>query len=399
MSDKKEMTPEDVKNANQALKELREIVESKNADSAEAKAKIEKLESSLDSFEEKNQKLVGELAEQRKLQEQLKEQYDELETKLARGSRGGSDEEATMEMKSFEKFISKGPQNLSADEAKYLRTDSNVDGGYLAPTEYVAEIIKNITEVSPVRQVARVRRTSRGEIEIPKRTAKGSGGWRGEGGDLASGNSQYGMIKIPAHHLDIIVPITNTMLTDAAFNMETEINQDVIEDFNALEGAAFVNGTGVTQPEGFMQNADVSVRNSGIANNIDPDNFFDLQGDLKVGYMGQFGFNKRTLAAIRKMKGGDGHYLFAPAASGAPATVAGESYVIMQDMPDIGAGNEPVAYGDWMKAYVVLDSTQLTIIRDPYTLAGSGKTRFIFSKRTGGKVQLPEALKKLKCSA
>ena len=388
----------EVEEATNALKELREIVESKAADSGEAKAKIESLEKTLDTFEEKNQALVAKQAEAEKEQLEMKEKMTELETKLARSPRGGDADEVKAELKAFERLVQKGPQHLTAEEAKYLRTDNDTDGGYLAPNEYVMEILKKITEVSNVRSVARVRRTSRGEIEIPKREGLVQGGWRGEGGDLTTGNSDYGMLKVPAHHLDVIVPITNTMLTDSAFNMETEIDMDVVENFAQLEGAAFVNGTGVNMPEGFVQNDKIAIRNSGISNDIDPDNFFDLQGDLKVGYAGAYAMNKKTLARVRKMKGTDGHYLFAPASDGMPATIAGERYIIMQDMPDIAANAVPVVYGDWLRGYLIVDGVQMTILRDPYTLAGTGKTRFIFSKRTGGKVQQAEALKKLKCS-
>lgn len=387
-----------MKDAMQALTELREIVESKDANSAANQEKLEKLESALDAHEQKNAELTAQVNEERKSADELKTRMEELETKMSRGSTGADEEKVALELKAFEKLAQKGAAALTADEMKYLRTDVDVDGGYLAPNEYVNEIIKDLTDISPMRQVSRIRRTSRGEIEIPKRTALLQGGWRGEGGQINSDNSKYGMIKIPTHHLDVIVPITNTMLTDAAFNMESEINSDVVESFDQLEGAAFVNGDGINKPEGVMQNADIAEINSGIANDLSADNFFDLQGELKRGYQGTFAMTRKTLARVRKLKDSQGAYLFAPAAAGMPATIAGENYVLMQDMDEIGANANPVAYGDWMRGYTIVDSLAMTMLRDPYTLADTGKVRFVFGRRTGGKVVQAEALKKLKCS-
>lgn len=400
MSDENKNLPneKEMKEAANALSELRKVVESKMAESTESKARIAKLEEHLDKFEEKNQALVASQAQDAKAMLEATERMNELEAKLSRAPNGSDNEEVKRELKAFEILVQKGAKGLDPDEMKYLRTDNDVDGGYLAPPEYVQEIIKDVTEISMLRQVARVRRTSRGEILIPKRTALLQGGFRGEGGLIVTDNSQYGMVKIVAHHLDVIVPITNTMLTDSAFNMETEINADVIENLAKIEGASFVNGVLVTEPEGYLQNAGVQELVSGIANDIDPDNFFDLQGELKAGYQGAFTLNRKTLARTRKLKDGQDRYLFAPAADGMSATIGGDPYIIMPDMPDIAADATPVAYGDWLRGYTIVDGVQMTVLRDPYTLADTGKTRFVFSKRVGGRVTQPEAIKKLKCS-
>lgn len=393
------MTEKEVKEMHQALSELRKTVEAKDADTADSKAKVAKLEKSLDDLEKLNQKMNVEFLAEQKAAKEAKEQITDLEKRLARLPAGSKEAaQASAEMKAFERFAAKGMPALSAEEQKYLRTDSDTEGGYLAPPEYVLEIIKAITEVSPVRQVARVRRTSRGEIELPKRTGKPTAAFRGEGGTMSTSQSAYGMVKVPAHFLDAIVVATGAMLTDAAFNMETEINADVVESMNEVEGAKFLGGTLPIEPEGILTSALINAVVSGIANDITADNFYDLQGTLKVGYDASFMFNRRTLAKVRKMKGGDGHYLFAPATAGAPATIAGDPYVLANDMPDVGAGLVPILHGDFFKGYTVVDGMTMAMLRDPYTLADTGKVRFIFSKRTGGKVTLGEAISKLTCS-
>lgn len=398
------LTKKDIEATHKLFDELKKVVESKDSQTSEAKTKIEKIEKDFEALDKKNQDFVLGQAADKKAQEELKEQVSDLEKKLARmpnGSKGR--EEATVEMKAFQNFVRKGTPNgsgggISAEEMKALRTDSDVEGGYLAPPEYVFEIIKKITEISPIRAYARVRKTSRGEIEIPKRTSIPTANFRAEGATIGASQSAYGMLKIPAQHLDALVIATMTMLSDSGFNMESEINQDVVEAFSLAEGNAFITGSLNTQPEGILTNAAVQVVNSGVANDIVADNFYDLQGQVKTGYNPAFIFNRRTLARVRKMKDGVGQYLFAPAAQGMPNTIGGDPFALMPAMPDIGAGLTPVAYGDWGRGYTIVDGINMAIVRDPFTLSDQGKIRFVFSRRVGGKVTLDEAIKKLTCS-
>jgi HK97 family phage major capsid protein len=396
-----DITPEQLKEMNQALVTLRETVEKKDAESGESKEKIAKLEEKLDSLEELNQKVTAERAQEAKNALELKERADELEKKLARlPAAGKGREELSAEMKAFEMLAKKGMSGLKADEQKYLRTDSDTEGGYLAPVEYVTEIIKKITEVSPIRQYARVRKTNRGEIELPQRTSLLQGGFRGEGGSLTVGQSAYGMTKIPAHFLDVIVVATTSMLTDAAFNMETEINSDVVESFAQIEGNKFVLGTLPTEPEGIATSALITnVTQSAQSADISADDFLTTQGNLKRGYNPMWMLNRRTLARVRKMKDGMGQYLFTQMQAGQPASIAGEPYALAIDVPDIASNAKCVLYGDFLRGYTIVDAITMTMLRDPYTYADTGKVRFVFSKRTGGKVVLAEALSTIQCGA
>ena len=200
------------------------------------------------------------------------------------------------ELKSFEKFLCLGEKQFSKEtEEKTLRTDTDTNGGYLAPSQYVNEIIKEITEISPVRQVARVIRTNAKEIEIPKRTGSVSGGWVGELKPSSSSNSSYGMEKIPVNKMMVYSDISVEMLQDSAFNMRQEISSDVAEDFAKLEGNAFIKGNGVKKPEGLLVNENISSYNSGAAAALTADSLYGILGELKSGYDVTYMMNRRTL--------------------------------------------------------------------------------------------------------
>lgn len=393
------MTPEELKAQNEAFEELKAVVESGIAQTSEGKEKLEKINKHMDTLEESNQKLVADLATEQKNSEEMVKKYDSLELILSKMPNGSAKQEKSAELKAFVSFMGKGMEGISMEERKYLRTDIGPDGGFLVPTDMSNDIIKNITETSPMRSIARVRTIGTKSMEFPRRTGLVSGGWVGEGGTASADTSTYGMEEVFAEKVMVYSDVTQEQLQDAGFNMESEISIDVSEDFNQLEGAAFVSGNGVKKPFGFLNDADISSVNSGVADNITADSLIDITGELKAGYNPVYVMNRRTLADIRQLKDGAGGYLWASGlAAGMPNTVNGDRYVSMIDMPDIGAGLYPVAYGDFNRGYYIVDRVGMTLIRDDFTLATTGKVRFTFNRRVGGKVVLPEAIKKLKCS-
>lgn len=392
------MTEINMHDINSALTEIRAECEKKNADLG----KIANLEAVLEKQEKSNQDLMKKINEEKASKEEVEAKFANLEAELKRGSLAGEQkEEASKELKSFEKFLCLGEKQFSKEiEEKTLRTDVDTNGGYLAPSQYVNEIIKEITEISPVRQVARVIRTNAKEIEIPKRTGLVSGGWVGELESSSSSNSTYGMEKITVNKMMVYSDISVEMLQDAAFNMRQEISSDVAEDFAKLEGNAFINGNGVKKPEGLLANADISSYNSGDAAALTADSLFEIQGELKAGYDLAFMMNRKTLHQhVRTLKDNNGQYLLQLGLGSLPNTIAGVPYVLANDMPDVAANAFPILIGDYRKAFYIVDSAEVTVLEDPYTQAISGVRRFNFFKRVGGQVVLPEALKKLKIAA
>jgi HK97 family phage major capsid protein len=388
------------------LRETVETAEKKGKENdAVVQGTIEHLNKKLDGLEEKNQVLVTKQLEDEKIviarEDELKGRIDEMEKKAARIGAGGEDNAALKaEIKAFETFVTKGDKGISPEEFKYLRTDVDTDGGYLAPLETSNDIIKRITEVSPVRGLVRVRTTSRRGIEIPKRTGIPTAYRVGQGVQDTQSQSSYGMETINVERVTVDIPISIEMLADAAFSMESEINMDAGDAFARTEGLEFISGTGVGEMQGILTNADVGETVSGLANAITADSLITISGTLKDGYIGRYLLNRTSMAIIRTLKDGTGQYLWQNGlAAGLPSTINGEQYVSAIDMPDIAAGNYPVAYGDFARAYTMVDHTSTTLLRDPYTLGREGKVLFIMHRRNGGKVVLAEAIKKLKISA
>ena len=284
---------------------------------------------------------------------------------------------------------------------KTLRSDIDPAGGYLTDTEFDNVIIKKITEVSPIRQIVRVRTISKKSIEMPSRTSIPTVTHEGETEAGTESNSLYGSESLTPFRLTCVVPYTQDLLMTSEFNLETEINQDVSEAYAKQMGEDYVVGTGPgdKMSEGFLQNAAVAAnfRETGTASEINASDMTLLTGDLKVGYNPMYGFNRQTLALLRTLEDGAGNPIWQLRMSdNAPNQINGEPYAIIQDMPSIAAGTLPVVYADFIRGYTIVDRSASVIIRDEVTLATQAMIRLIFHRWTFGQVTLTEAFRVLK---
>lgn len=108
--------------------------------------------------------------------------------------------------------------------------------------------------------------------------------------------------------------------------------------------------------------------------------------------------NSKTLSVIRKWKDLDGNYIWQkPMAAGQPGQILGYDVVENEAMPDPGAGALPIMFGNFQRAYVIVDRIGIRLIRDPYT--NKPYVHFYTTKRVGGALVNSEAVKFLKMSA
>jgi len=399
------------------LKEL----EKKGAADVLTEEKLTRIESTLSGYEGLNQKLT--LAEQQA--KAAKEVADRIEVAMARlpadvRARQDGVEAKVLHGKWARSVVfahAVGIPNLGeeerkiladvAAEAKALSITPDAAGGYLAPTEYVREIIKGITLSSPVRGLVRIRNTAAKSVELPKRTGQFAArrtteqSTRTETTGLA-----YGLEEVAVPEGYALIDISNQMLEDSAFDMEAEIRGEASEQFAVKEGAEFVSGSGIGEMEGILTNASVGENNSGTAATI-ADSDGQANGLLTLKYAIKSGYarnatwimNRTTMGSVRKLKDAQKNYIWMPGIqNGQPNTIDGDPYAEFPDMPNEGAGLYPIAYGDFRRAYTMIDRIVMEMLRDPYTQATAGNIRFIFRKRWGGKVVLAEAIRKLKCS-
>jgi HK97 family phage major capsid protein len=340
---------------------------------------------------------------QQKNLEEATAKIESLETILARPNASKS-ADADIQVKAFGKWLRKG--EVDEMEKKALYESDDTLGGFYAPTEYVADLIKSVTEISPIRSIARVRSTDKRGIEVPKRTGQFSASWVSETGTRSETTGYTtGLQQIDAHELYALVDISQAMLEDSAFDLESEMGSEFAEQFAKAEGTAFVSGSGVGQPLGFTDaSAGVSSTNSGDNSALTANGLYDLVYAIKSEYLGnaRFVMNRTTFSKVLQLEDTAGQKVFHVGlnlVSGAPSTIAGHPYVLATDMPDVANGTKPIAFGDFSRAYTVVDRVNLSIMRDPYSQATSGNIRYVARRRVGGQVVLAEAIQLQNISA
>lgn len=330
----------------------------------------------------------------------LVERLDKIEAKVNRPGTGeDKPTEPTAEKKAFGTYLRLGNQ-APVDELKALTVSSDPGGGYLAPAEMSGEFIRELVEFSPIRAYASVRATGSSSVQYPRRTSTSNAAWTDETESSSESSVGFGMLEVPIHKITTFVDISNELLADSGGAAEAEVRLALSEDFGKKEAAAFLTGSGDKRPEGLLTNADIVSIVNGSASTIGADKLIDMMYALPAAYRNTagaaWGMNGNTLAAVRKLKDGQGNYLWQPAyVVGQPETILGKPVVEMVDMPDIADGATPIVFGDW-SAYRIVDRVALSILSDPYTQMGKGVTRLHATRRIGGRVLQAARFRKLK---
>jgi HK97 family phage major capsid protein/HK97 family phage prohead protease len=326
--------------------------------------------------------------------EDIPTRLDKIETRLARPSARieVKEDQAALEQKAFNSFLRRGVEHMPELERKVLTTmlGSPADGGYwTVPEVFVAEMMRNLVEFSPLRSVARTMTVSGTPVKLPKRTSNLAASWVAEGAEHDLSEPAYAQQEIDVFEMRVSVEITNALMEDSAFNMASELATDIGEAFGLLESTSFVTGSGVGEPEGFLtSSAFTTISGEGVTADRIIDLFYSVPD--RYAARGTWLMRRESQGAVRKLRSAtDGPFIWADSLiPGQPATLLGRPVLEFPDMAIAGGSPaEPVvAFGDWARAYRVTDRTGLEILRDPYAGARRSVVTFHARRRTGGAV-------------
>jgi HK97 family phage major capsid protein len=326
-----------------------------------------------------------------------------LEAKLNRPANdNAANDSDNVVRKSFTSYLRRGKEALPEVEHKalseYKAFRLSTEPGFLAPTEFSTEFIHDVAEYSPIRSVASIKQTGQPSVTLGKRTGITNAKWKGENQPSEASEPTFSQLEVHVREMTTHVDISNMLLADAQADVEGEVRQALAEDFGGKEAAAFVNGDGVLAPRGFMTRDDIAITLNGHATDLKPDALISLLYAVPATYRnrGVWMMNGTTIATIRKLKDGQGNYLWQPSyQAGQPETILSRPVVEAVDMPDVGSGNFPIIYGDF-SGYRILDRLDLSVLVNPFLLATNGMTRFHATRRVGGDVIRPNLFRKLK---
>ena len=270
------------------------------------------------------------------------------------------------------------------------------EGGYLVPDTFEHTLIQGLTENGVIRAHARVITTSGGLHKIPVVASHGSASWIDEEGDYLESDESFGQVQLDAHKVGTVIKVSEELLQDSAFNLESYISAEFSRRIGDKEEDAFLNGDGSAKPTGILNTTgggSVGVTAAGTAA-ITADELVDLYYALKAPYRKNAVWipNDTTIKLIRKLKTGDGQYLWQPGIKdGEVNTILGRPYFTSPFMPSAEAGAKTIIFGD-LSYYWIGDRQGITFRRLNELYAGKGQVGFMASKRLDGKTVLPEAI-------
>ncbi len=281
-----------------------------------------------------------------------------------------------------------------------LSIGEDSEGGYLAPDEFERTLITTLEEENIFRKLAKVIKTSSGDRKIPVVVTKGSAAWLDEGEDFEESDSVFGQTSIGAYKLGTMIKVSDELLNDSVFSIENYIATEFARRIGAKEEEAFIVGDGDGKPTGIFHataGGQLGVT-AASATAITADEIIDLVYSLKAPYRKNavFIMNDATVKAVRKLKDGQGQYLWQPSlTAGTPDTLLNRPVYTSAYAPIIEAGASTIAFGDF-GYYWIADRQGRSFKRLNELFATSGQVGFLGSQRVDGKLILPEAVKVLK---
>ena len=284
-----------------------------------------------------------------------------------------------------------------------LQIGTDTEGGYLVPDEFERTLVDTLEDENIFRRLANVITTSSGDRKIPVVASKGTASWIDEEGAIPESDDSFGQVSIGAYKLGTMIKVSEELLNDSVFNLETYIAKEFARRIGNKEEDAFFTGDGSGKPTGILAatgGAQLGVTTAS-ATAITIDEVLDLFYSLKAPYRNKavFVMNDATVKAIRKLKDGQGQYLWQPSLqAGTPDTILNRPLYTSAYVPAIASTAKTVVFGDF-GYYWVADRQGRVFKRLNELYAATGQVGFVATQRVDGKLILPEAIKVLQQKA
>ena len=313
-------------------------------------------------------------------------------------------------------YVRKGVDGLSEAEKKTINVGTSTQGGFLVGEEMEAGIDRVVRRYSAMRQVARVITIGSASYKKLVKTSGTSGASRGGETTTPSNGTSPTWVDLEFKPGTYVSEqrITSEALEDATQDVGADLEMEMGIEFAEMEGTDFISGNGINGPRGLTDYTNIanasyawgsvgyvaSGHASSWASSNPSDYLIDLVHSLKRQYRAGASFlmNDATLGSIRKLKDGQGNYLWGMTKdsfmAGAVGTLLGYSVVTDDFMADIGANAYPIAFGDFKQAYYVIERKGVAVLRDPATAFPA--VRFLARRRVGGGIAKFEAVKLFK---
>lgn len=321
----------------------------------------------------------------------------DLNPESDKGTRGRRVDGAGYSNALFNKYARNGINSLLPEFSNALQVGTSSEGGYLVPTEFETAVVELLTNLDPIRAGANVITTA-SDRNIPIETTKGTFAYIAEEGEYTKVDPALGQVVLSSFKSGGVILVSEELLQDSFFNLESYLVRNAGERFNTLEETNFAAGNGTGKPKGIFATtsvggASVPATTGAVSATavITPDNLVDTFHALGRPYRQNASWvtSDTMVKMIRKLKtgiSGDLTYLWQPGLSaGQPDTILGRPVVVSGGATAPAVGATSICLID-LKKYYIADRLATTMQRLVELYAQNGQVGFRFTRRNDGRL-------------
>jgi len=404
-----------------AIEEIKEAFAATEKTVADTRAIVDEMKGKQDDYvsTDKLNKALADLSAKLDAEDaardELKSRVDAVETAAGRPGAPGGETKADKTADMFvDGFMRKGREDMF--DTKDMHTQSSSDGGWLVPPRMREGIQKRHRRTSAIEDLATVVSLSGGTYSVLIERGDAGYEWAGERETRAETDTPtIHRVDITTHELSALPKVSQRLLDNASFDVETYVINQARDRFARGKGTAFVTGSGQDRPKGFLSYSTATTVDesraantlqhlatgaSGAFNGTDPANIFVTTSyELQEAYQANATWlmKNTTAAVVATLQDGDGTYLMTGMMNGEgqyTRRIQGRPVRLANDMPAIGANSLSIAYGDFEQGYTIVKDPNITMLRDPFT--AKPHVLFYMTERVGGGVTDFDAIKLIK---
>lgn len=350
---------------------LQRLVDAQNADLHAARSYIERAEA------EKRELSV----EERTAWDALNKQIDERADHIAEVQRDEQRDrsvaasianapEAAAEVRTVDSLsdadilrkMAMGEMRSYTFERRNLNTDTSTKGPELVPQTFYDVIQENLLYVGPMMDsgLFTVLNTAGGEdIKVPVEATRPVGTATAEGATFGISDPTFSNVTLRSHKYGTLVVVSRELLEDSGIDLVGFLGRQLGVSIGTAVNSALTLGTGTVQPQGIVPASSLGKTGgtASVVGSFTADDLIDLAHSIDTAYANRpqvaWLMSRATMGAIRKLKDGDGSYLYQPAATvGSANTLLGYRIVENPYVPAIGSAAKSVLFGDMSSFHV-----------------------------------------------
>ena len=289
---------------------------------------------------------------------------------------------------------------LEDEERRTLSKATGAAGAFLVPTDMYDQIIRAIRLMGVVSQLATTITTSAGEsLQIPQNLAHGTASWVAENAAFTPSDETFAQAALSAYKAGAKVIVSEELLVDSAFPLDSFLATEMGERIGVLEGAAYIGGDGNGKPTGILDAASAVTVSQAATGNATAWSYaalvaliFTVPTQYRAGSV--FIVSDSAARAFYMMLDSQNRPLWnVNVASTGPDTFLGYPIYTDPNLAAVAASAKSVIFGNLKRGYMIRRVDGFALQRQIELHSDNGQVGFRGYERVDGKVVLPDALR------